>query len=172
MAEPISLIASGVGIADVAVRLIAYLKDVKAAAETVEDDIDRLISEIGSLAVLHGQVEAEFHKQRQNNQSSPQEDVLWFHTSKTLKEGQILTQKLEECVREIYGDDPKVQGKRDGLVKQHRKRSRDTRLVDFRSQIHTYHNALQIWLSMISRRVDVVHLGQRMLTFLQTCRKR
>ena len=54
MADPFSILASGVGIADVAVRVIGYLKDVKAAAETVEDDIDSLISEVEALRVVHG----------------------------------------------------------------------------------------------------------------------
>ena len=139
MADPFSILASGVGIADVAVRVIGYLKDVKAAAETVEDDIDSLISEVEALRVVHANVELEFKRHAQNKSLSANENILWFHTGKTLKEGQKLTAKLEQCVREIYGSDPKVSGKRDGLIKQNRKRARQTQLSELHEQIHTQH---------------------------------
>ena len=132
MGEPFSILASGVGIADVAFRVVGYLKDVKKATETVEDDIDGLISEVEALQNVHSTVEAEFELHVRDKSLSPKENILWFHTGRNLKAGQRLTKKLDECVREIYGDDPNVEGKRDGLIKQHRKRSRDPRLSTLR----------------------------------------
>ena len=150
MADVFSVIASGVGIADVALRLIKYLRDVKKAAENIEDDIDLLITEVEALEAVHGELQRLLEKNVEDKNISPKETTLWFQTAKTLKAGQILSQKLEVCVREIYDDDPKVKGKRDALVKQHRKRSRDATLSDFRDQVHSYQGALQLWMSIIS----------------------
>jgi hypothetical protein len=150
MADPVSFLAAGVGIADVALRIITYLIDVKKAADTVEDDIGDLIREVESLMVLHGQLEKELLKNVRNDALGEKEKMLWFNTGQTLKNGQKLTQKLEVAVRHIYGDSRTVTGKRDGLIKQHRKRGKDGIISGFRNQISTYHGALQIWLNCIS----------------------
>lgn len=163
MAEPISLVASGFGLADVATRLIVYLKDVKAAAETVQDDIDSLISEIETLKTVHENVEQELKRHAPSGLTGQDKDSLWFHTGKTLKGGQILIEKLERCVKEIYGEDPKVSGKRDGLSKQHRKRTRHSRLADLRDQVNSYNSALGLWMSIISLLVESsLHVVERL----------
>jgi hypothetical protein len=150
MAEPVSLIAAGVGIADVAVRIIAYLKDVKAAVETIEDDIEGLINEVHSLKVIHGQLEQEFLKNVKKDALAQEENILWFNTGHTLKQIQKLTLKLEVSVRHIYGENPRVDGKRDGLLKQHRKRTKDGIISGLRDQVSGYQNTLQCWLTCIS----------------------
>lgn len=133
MADPLSILALGVGITDVSVRLIRYLRDVKKAAQTVEDDVDRLISEVEALQVLHGTVEDELKRHLLSKSLTAKENILWFNTGKTLKEGQILTNKLFESVQEIYQEDPSTTGKRDEILEQHRKRSREPRPADFRN---------------------------------------
>jgi len=149
MADPVSFLAAGVGIADVAFRVIKYLKDVKSAAETIDDDIGGLINEVESLKSVHGHLEQEFFK-NVNDALGKEEKMLWFNTGQTLKNGQQLVQKLEDSVRQIYGENRTVTGKWDGLSKQHRKRTKDGIISGFRDQIGTYHGALQIWLNCIS----------------------
>ena len=150
MADPVSFIAAGVGIADVSYRLIKYLKDVKAAAETIDDDIEGLINEVQGLMQVHGHLEQEFLKNINNDGLGREEKMLWFNTGQTLKNGQDLTRKLEVSIRHIYGENRSVTGIRDGLIKQHRKRAKDGIISGFRDQISTYHGALQIWLNCIS----------------------
>ncbi|KAF1944968.1 tetratricopeptide repeat domain-containing protein [Clathrospora elynae] len=150
MADPVSLIAAGVGIADVAFRLIIYLKDVKVATETIDDEISGLINEVEDLMVVHGQLEQDYLKYVNDEALGEEEKMLWFNTGKTLKNGQKLCQKLEGSVKKIYGDNRAVTGKRDGLIKQHRKRVKDPIISGLRDQIGTYHGALQIWLSCIT----------------------
>jgi len=150
MADPISIFAAGVGIADVSFRLIKYLKDVKAAAESIEEEIGGLISEVEALMAIHGQLEREYTRHAKNDATSQEEKVLWFNTEKTLKNGQRLVQKLDQSVRQIYGDHRLVAGKRDGLIKQHRKRNQERTIIGFRNQISTCHGALKIWLECIS----------------------
>ena len=150
MADPVSFLAAGVGITELAFRLVNYLKAVKAAAETIDDDIEGLINEVEGLMVVHRQLEQEFLKNVNNGALGEEEKMLWFNTGQTLKNGQKLTQKLEVSVRHIYGEKRTVTGKRDGLIKQHRKRTKDGIISGFRDQIGTYHGALQIWLSCIS----------------------
>ncbi|KAF1849642.1 tetratricopeptide repeat domain-containing protein [Cucurbitaria berberidis CBS 394.84] len=149
MAEPVSIIAAGVGIADVAFRVISYLKDVQKAVESIEDDISGLINEVEGLKQVHGHLEQEFLKNITNDALGKEEKMLWFNTGQALQNGQKLVQKLEVSVRQIYGDSRSITGKRDGLMKQHRKRAKGGVISGFRDQIGTYHGALQIWLSCI-----------------------
>lgn len=163
MADPISIFAAGVGIADVSIRLIKYLKDVKAAAESIEEDIGGLINEVEALMTVHGQLEHEYVRHTNDEGSSQEEKILWFNTGKTLKNGQTLVEKLDQSIRQIYGNDPRVAGKRDGLIKQHRKRNQEGVVFGFRNQISTCHGALKIWLECIA--MSVMHSNTASFTY-------
>ncbi|ERF69939.1 hypothetical protein EPUS_05483 [Endocarpon pusillum Z07020] len=152
MADPVSFLVGGVSIAEVSFRVINYLKAVKMAAETIDDDIEGLINEVEGLMVVHGQLEQEFLRNVNNDALGEEEKMLWFNTGQTLKNGQKLTQKLEVSVRHIYGEKRMVSGKRDALIKQHRKRTKDGIISGLRDQIGTCHGGLQMWLSCISMR--------------------
>jgi len=150
MADPLSFLAAGVSISDVAYRIIRYLKDVQAAVKTIDEGIGELISEVQALVTLHGHLEQEFRKNVTNEALDDHEKMMWFNTGLTLKNGQRLAQKLDLSIRYIYGDHRKVIGKRDGLHKQHRKWAKGGIIAGFRDQIGTYHGALQLWVSCIS----------------------
>ncbi|KAF2480901.1 tetratricopeptide repeat domain-containing protein [Neohortaea acidophila] len=145
-----SAVVTAASLADITIRLIKYLRDVKQAAEDVDEEIDSLIREVESLQVVHTQIQEEYERHVQDAALDSKENILWFHTGKTLQETRQLAVKLEICVREIYGENPHTKGPIDGLRKANRKRSRDSRLVDIRNQIHTNQNCLQLWFSIIS----------------------
>lgn len=46
MADPFSIIAGTVSVADICIRVVKYLRDVQVAAATIEDDIAALIQEV------------------------------------------------------------------------------------------------------------------------------
>ncbi|KAJ6202096.1 tetratricopeptide repeat domain-containing protein, partial [Bipolaris maydis] len=150
MADPISLVAAGVGIGDVAFRLIDYLKDIKAAAKTMDEDIEGLINEVEGLQKVHGHLEKEYLKSMTNVDMGDEERSLWTSTGQTLKNGQKLTKKLEESVQSIYGDHKLVTGRLDGWDKARKKRSKDSMISGLRDQINTYQGALQMLLGFIS----------------------
>ncbi|KAF2032794.1 hypothetical protein EK21DRAFT_98630 [Setomelanomma holmii] len=150
MADPVSLVAAGVGISDVAFRVVHYLKDVNAAAKTVNSDIAALISEVDALKSVHGALEQELLRAFRNMRMSPEEKMLWFQTGKNLQQGQLLVRELEQCVKSIYAKSRTVTGRLDGLKKAHRKRSRDKKLTECRGKIAIYHGTLQFCLNFIS----------------------
>ncbi|KAF2006584.1 tetratricopeptide repeat domain-containing protein [Amniculicola lignicola CBS 123094] len=149
MADPVSVVAAGIGIADIAVRLITYLKDVKSAAEAIDDDIGDLVNEFEQFAVLHGELEREYLGNVNTITLGMEEKMMWFNVGKTLKVGQQLTQELEKHVRRIYGQSRTVIGRRDGLAKQHRQRTEQPIIAKYRTQIAGIHRALQIFLGCI-----------------------
>jgi hypothetical protein len=90
MADPFSFVAGAVGIADVTIRVITYLRDVKAATDTIDADIDGLVNEILSLKQVHGHLDEEYQKQTGKRGLSAEETVLWAQTKRTLENGQTL----------------------------------------------------------------------------------
>lgn len=150
MADPFSFVAGAVGIADVTIRVITYLRDVRAAIGTIDADIDGLINEILSLKQVHGHLDEEYQKQTGKGGLSAEETILWEQTKQTLKNGQTLVIKLEISVRQVYGDVRTVTRRRDAFTKQNRKRDMDGMISGFRAQIHTYSSALHVWLNLIS----------------------
>ena len=168
MADPVSFLAAGIGIADVALRVISYLKDVNAAADTIDDDIEGLINEVEALMAVYEHLEQDYRKNINNDSLDAEEKILWVKTGRTLENGQKLTQKLDISVREIYGKNRNVTGKRDGLLKQHRKRAKNGIICELRGQINTYHGALTFWLNYISMCIFCLHFWLLLLSKLQT----
>jgi hypothetical protein len=109
MADPFSFVAGAVGIADVTIRVIKYLRDVKAAIDTIDADIDGLINEILSLKQVHGHLDEEYQKQTGKRGLSAEETVLWEQTKRTLENGQTLVhQQLSldsKATSEVHADD-------------------------------------------------------------------
>lgn len=145
------LVGVAVGIADVAFRIVLYLKDVKAATETIDGDIAALIEQVEALRDVHGELESEMKRSLQDDTMQGKERQLWFRVKEILQDGRTLTDELEACVKSIYGNNPRVTGSRDALRKQHRKRGRESRLLVHRDRVSSYQQSLQQWLMFISR---------------------
>jgi hypothetical protein len=101
--------SAAIGLARDVIDLIQYLRKVKAAMDTVEDDIDGLIKELQSLNSLYGQLERKYEQQPHpgtDNTPTPQQG-LWSELGETLKEGRATFDKFDKELREVYGNDPK-----------------------------------------------------------------
>ena len=144
--------SAAIGLARDVIELIQYLRKVKAAMDTIEDDIDGLIKELQSLNTLYGQLERKYKQQPEpGTENTPTvQQGLWSELGETLKEGRATFDKFDKELRGVYGNDPKNKGKIDALVKQHKLRSRLPKINAFRDQIHTYNSVLQMYLMKIS----------------------
>ena len=156
MADPFSIIAGTVGVADVCFRVARYLKNAQVAAARVGDEISSLLDEIKSLETVNASVkqayDAEFSEA--SGLSSPREknlQNLWEQTGLSLSDCQLIVDKLHDLVKEIYGKHGEsVVGKLDGLGKQSRKQSKAPELQHLRSQLSTCQNRVQILITGIS----------------------
>ena len=102
MTDPVSLVAASIGIADAAFRVIEYVKKVKVGAGTIEADIAALIAEVQSLMGVHSHLEQDFHKNIRDDTLDNEMKMLWFHTGKTLQDGQKVAKRLEDCRGKSY----------------------------------------------------------------------
>jgi hypothetical protein len=155
MADPFSILAGTLGVADVCWRIAKYLKDVKASAATVEEDINLLIHEVEALMKINDCIEKTFEADiSKSSNLSPLKsghlEKLWQHTGKSLEDSKAIVEKLEDIVKEIYGETgPKVVGKIDGLRKLGRKNEKKAELCQIRYQLSTCQSSFQILLTGI-----------------------
>jgi hypothetical protein len=155
MADPISIIASVVGIFDVSYRVIRYLKHVHAEAKTVEADIAALIHEIEALTAVTESLKTVFEADLSRYSSDAPDKVtdaqgLWKHTATSLEHCSRTLDRLDVLVKEIYGDSPSVTSVVDQLSKTKRKRSRERELRQCRDELSTFQRSLQIFLTSIN----------------------
>lgn len=142
--------SAAIGLARDVWELVKYLQMVKAAMDTVEDDIDSLIKELGALNSLYGQLEDQYSQKPPQATTNAQLEDLWSQLRQTLQDGRVMFNKVDKEVRSVYGDEPKTQGRIDAFRKQHKLRSRYPKIAERRQQIHTYNAVLQMWLQRIS----------------------
>ncbi|KAF2477702.1 uncharacterized protein BDR25DRAFT_275038 [Lindgomyces ingoldianus] len=154
MADPFSIVASTASIADICIRLVRYLKDVKKGAATIEDDITSLVQEVEALDAISTSIQQTFKEHPTSPTAYGQRDKsedLWMHIKRTLQDCKALAKKLETIVQNIYGKSgPTVSGFRDAVAKSHRRRGKEGDLRQCRDQLATFQNVLQILLAFIN----------------------
>lgn len=157
MMDPFSIVAGTFGVADVCIRLVRYLRNVSAAAANVQQEIDSLINEVGSLETTVTSV-AETFENETNKSTKPLSPLkadnierLWKETKRSLDACRHTALQLDQVVRDIYGDSgSKVTGKLDSWTKESRRRNKATDLQRIREKLSTEKHNLQILLTGIS----------------------
>lgn len=156
MAEPFSILSGALAVADVCWRIARYLRDVRASAATVQDDIDALIREVEALGTVNESIEKAFNADisTSSNLSPPRSthlETLWRHTRQSLEDCRTAIGNLEGLVKDIYGKTgPKVVSKIDALSKQSRSREKKAELSQIRERLSICQRQLQILLTGIN----------------------
>lgn len=153
--DPLSVVASSLSIADICIRLVAYLRDVQKVTATIEDELTSLIREVEALNSITATIHGTFRNEHSTlaPYGTPREkcDHLWEHVGRTLHDCETVIRKLEDTVKDVHGKKgPAVSGFRDAVHKAQKRRSRDGELRQCRDQLATYQNGLQILLTCIN----------------------
>lgn len=140
MAE-LGAVQAAIGLIGNVVQLVNYLKEVKAAFETIKDDIQALIDEVLTLDKLYGSLKQECDRQQQQAAWDEPRQRLWTLLQQTLDNARSCFGKLEHEVKEVCGD-PKDLKWRAKWQKQDRLRSRQLQLGRFRQQLSIFNQVL------------------------------
>ncbi|KAL8942226.1 MAG: hypothetical protein Q9211_001493 [Gyalolechia sp. 1 TL-2023] len=156
MAEPFSIIASTAGILDISWRIGSYLGKVKSAASKIEQDLAALSFEVNALIGVTESIQTLWNDNKEKPLDKLSPDLkriggLWQDINLLLNGCRDVMGRLALLVEEIIGKDGiDVQGKRDGIRKVLRKQSKDMEIHQFRQQITTHQNSLQLALSALN----------------------
>jgi hypothetical protein len=151
MADPFSIIAGTIGVAEVLFRLGRYLKEVYDDAEVIDDYILGLQNEAAELRTIVFSIHETFKAPKNANLTASDPDsvtVLWEQLGRSLHSCLRGVQEMEIIVRDICGKGGQA-SMLDNLVKAHRKRTKAHSLRKCRDQLATYQRSLQIVLATI-----------------------
>ena len=144
-----STAAAAIGLTQQAVALVKYVRQVKAAIDTIDEDVEALIKELETLEVLQGRLQDECDRQSQHSSVAGQQQRLWSYVEKTMRLIQEFLKKFAAELKGVYGADPKQQGFRDAFMKQHRLRSQAAKFQAWRNMIQQQNGIIQVLLQMI-----------------------
>ena len=140
---------AAIGLFGQAVTLVNYVREVKAAIDTIDEDIEELIKDLEALKELQGQLKDECSRQSQRSSLAGPQQGLWSYVEKTMRLIQGSLQKFTTELEGVYGANPKRQGLRDAFKKQHRLRGKASKFQAWRVSISQQNGVIQTLLQMI-----------------------
>ena len=146
MADPLSIVAGTVGLADVCARTIKFLKDAQKGLREIDRDIESLREEISSLQTANHVVASTYEKittsWQQDTDLQQNLSAHWRATNDTLSGCQNIVEQLETLLKSIVGTEN--HGKLGKFRKWLKYESKEQDFDELRTKLQTRQNALQI----------------------------
>ena len=151
--DPFSIAVGTVGVLDVCIRLVKYLKDFEDAVAGIDQELHDLCCSLEAVATVVDSIKAAFGTKLAPSNTTTDGgsvDRLWKNTHTILGDCQKKLQRLEQIVVEVKGgDSPRKPRKFDGFKKQLRKRSMDDEYSRLRQDLDGFLQTLQGMLQII-----------------------
>lgn len=149
MADPFSIAAGALGVAEVAGIAIKFLVQTQRGTKNIDKDLDTLIGDIASLQGLCEQVGQAFNRDVAEHSKVPKKDQdaaskLWQDISVTLEDSETVLLTLRHLVEKISGDPDSPQ-----LLRYFRKRAKDDELQQIWQRLNLKRGILQAQLTSI-----------------------
>jgi hypothetical protein len=158
MADPFSIIAGTIGLADVCSRAVQNLYHLRQDLGTIEGDLEALSQDVEGLRDICNTVRVTFAAADDDaitpefSQVSQATEKVWRDLDRALQNCHVVVSRLDGIIEKIRGPPAgssapaKIVAVRQAL----RKRLRDSDLRNCRVQLATYQNALQLVLTIIT----------------------
>ncbi|KAI9687208.1 MAG: hypothetical protein M1820_010497, partial [Bogoriella megaspora] len=153
MADPFSIVASSLSIADLGIRLVKFLLQVKRGTDSIDEELHRLIGEIQSFTSTSKIIRENFEQDLREGADTPNKDErattdLWRATGNTLRDGQNLLNKLDTLIQDVVGGSGS--STLDKLRKYFRKQSKNGEFLRLIDQLNRVQELLQILLISVN----------------------
>lgn len=167
--DPLSIIASTIGIADVCWRVFQYLKNVREASGSIQGEIEGLQRELSSLRHVNEALEGIYTKDHSTSKyniptqrrlaCNEKVHLLWLDVNEIREGCKEAVEDLEILLKEKFGPlikgivgkgETKVTSTLDGLKKQLRRQSKSEDLTQFRLRLSNYQGRLQVLLTALN----------------------
>lgn len=151
--DPFSIVVGTVGVLDVCLRLIRYLKDFEEAVSSVDQELHDLRRSLDAVATVVDAIKEAFGAKLTPSRTATDGDPidrLWKNAGTILGDCQTKLKKLERIVLEINGGEAlKIPSKFDSFKKQLRKQSKDDEYSRLRHDLDHFLQTLQTMLQII-----------------------
>ena len=153
MADPFSIIAGTVGLADVCIRFTKFLKQAKDGFQKLDKDLEDLSKEITALRTVSDLIKHSFETDlAQNTSSSDNQFIidLWQATRITLAGCQDIVERLDALMTTVLASGSQKHVKLNQIRKYLRQQSKDDEFVALRQKLNAHHIALQTGLAAVN----------------------
>ena len=155
--DPFSLIVGVGSLVDLSIKLGKYLRDVREAVASFEEEMGFLLGVVESISSINKSIEDLYKAQaaeyigRSGLQIPDQEYGVWQNIAKTLQSCSAIIQKLQDVLQAVVGKkDGKVAGVRDAIKRQLRKQARDGELSQIQIKLSSHRDFLNLSLTNLN----------------------
>lgn len=156
MADPFSIVAGALSIADVSTRLIKFLKDVKEGVETIDRELDDILHEIESLKTVNDSIKHVFERELEHD--IEESDVAkeastnaWREIATVLKNCEKTLLDFDALLVKIFGNtSSKAPAALNSLRRTVRKMMKEDELASIRQKLSAFHRILQLMLTAVN----------------------
>ena len=153
--DPVSITIGAISVVDVCSRFVVYLRNVKKATASIDQDLKALADDVEALrktaAVLKESYEARLVHTREDSDS--EQDKLsrtWQNVTQLLPKCEGIIEKLQTLVEDVRsGGWSKTPQKIEAFVKYLRRLRREEEFLSLRRDLSNYGSTLQMLLSAI-----------------------
>ncbi|KAK3293622.1 tetratricopeptide repeat domain-containing protein [Chaetomium fimeti] len=146
MADPFSIVAGAIGVAEISFRLVLHIHQLRQDIDGIDSELESLAEELDSLRELCDAVQSTFAAKTRD--ASP---GLWKHLGRALENCRGVLTKLDEVVSKIERPSSSLApGKINNMMMALRKKLREGDLRNCRTHLATYQKALQLVLSTVT----------------------
>ena len=167
--DAFSIAVGTVGVLDVCLRLVKYIKDFENAVAGIDQELRDLCRSLDAVAIVVGSIREAFGAKLAPSRTATDVDPidqLWKNAGTILGDCQTKLRKLEQLVVAIKGgENPKGPSKFDSFKKQVRKQSKDDEYGRLRRDLDQFLQTLQTLLQIIE--LYEVHLTITILLLIQ-----
>ena len=159
MADPFSIVAGTVGVADVCFRLIKFLKQANAGLRVVDQELEHLSEELVSLRSVNDLVKRSYTEGFTTKTDPDHQQILgshWRSTQNTLAGCQRIVEQIEALLKEVANTGSGKHIKFDQLRKWLKQQSREEAFSTLREKLKAHQLALQLSLSAVTMFVVLI----------------
>jgi hypothetical protein len=143
MADPFSIIAGAVGVVDVAVKVVKFIEKTKKGADSVDGDLQDLVTEIESLKHTSQVIQDAFEKDMKDGKTTQDNPAAgtWLAASNALADCNAALVGMDGALTKMKGE--KGSSTLDRLKRHFRKLAHDEEFGLLRQRLDKGHHRLQ-----------------------------
>jgi hypothetical protein len=153
MADPFSIIAGTIGVVDVAVRLIRFIDKTKKGADSVDGDLQDLVTEIENLKYTSEVIHDAFEKDMKEGNTTKDNPTAgtWLAASNALADCNVALSGMDNALVKMMGENGS--SRFDRLRRHFRRLAQDEEFGHLRQRLDKGHHRLQTLLLTLNMSV-------------------
>ncbi|MCJ1283415.1 hypothetical protein MMC26_002744 [Xylographa opegraphella] len=153
MADPFSIIAGTVGLADVCIRFVLFLRQAKDGFHKVDEDLEDLAKEVTALRSVSNLIKRSFEVHLAGIADVNDQEIVsnhWQATQSTLAGCHDIINRLKDLITKVVGSGGSKHVKTEALRKYLRQQSKDDDFIKLRQKLNAHQTALQTNLAAVN----------------------